>query len=127
MLNTQLNHLSTPATSTSSRDWYKHQVLTSQNFGNGNALVHMFSGGLGYQIEHHLFPTVNSCHYPDLGVIVKRVCERHGVSYQSSSGYWESLVLYYQHTVNMSMPEGVDEGIELKDEKVVKVIDQKSQ
>ena len=42
------------------------QVVTAQDFGHGSWFCYYFSGGLNYQIEHHLFPTVNHCHLPAL-------------------------------------------------------------
>jgi fatty acid desaturase len=105
MLNTQLNHLSPNTMEETSRDWYKHQVVTSQNFGNGWKFVHLFSGGLGYQIEHHMFPTVNSCHFPAMADIVEPICKKHGVQYNAHSGYISAAKLYYKHTVRVGKEE----------------------
>ena len=45
------------------------QIATSSNVG-GSWLMHM-NGGLNYQIEHHLFPRVNHCHYPTIAPVVR--------------------------------------------------------
>jgi hypothetical protein len=55
------------------------QVETSCTYGNG--IAGALSGGLNYQIEHHLFPRVCSAHYPALSPLVRAVCARHNVSY----------------------------------------------
>ena len=36
-------------------EWYLRQVLGAANF-EGGPLLHIMSGNLGFQIEHHLFP-----------------------------------------------------------------------
>lgn len=59
--------------------WYAMQVETSCTYGNG--IAGALSGGLNYQIEHHLFPRICSAHYPALSPIVRQVCERHKVNY----------------------------------------------
>ena len=40
-----------------------HQVITSANHGIGLKFHTLFSAGLNYQIEHHLFPNVNHYYY----------------------------------------------------------------
>ena len=98
MVNTQVNHL-TPGTVTAhSSDWYKHQVLTAQNFGIDNTWCFWFSGGLNHQIEHHLFPTVNHCHWPHLQPIVRDICKKHDVPYKCHAGYIAALREYVRHT-----------------------------
>jgi len=102
MVNTQINHLCGPCAQASSPNFYKHQVITAQNFGNGSTFCYYFSGGLNYQIEHHLFPTVNHCHLPALSSGVKRICEKHGVLYNSVSGYREAIAEHFTHTKSMA-------------------------
>ena len=38
-------------------------------------------GGINYQIEHHLFPTVCSYHLPKLKKIVVKKCKEFGIHY----------------------------------------------
>ena len=47
------------------REWYLRQMLGSANF-TGGQLLHVMSGNLGYQIEHHLFPDLPSNRYPEI-------------------------------------------------------------
>ena len=46
-------------------EWYLRQLLGSANF-TGNRLMHVMSGSLGYQIEHHLFPDLPCNRYPEI-------------------------------------------------------------
>ncbi|ALE74284.1 fatty acid desaturase [Pseudonocardia sp. EC080610-09] len=61
-------------------EWYLRQLLGSANFG-GNRLMHVMSGSLGYQIEHHLFPNLPSNRYPEIAVTVREVCDKYDLPY----------------------------------------------
>ena len=67
MVNSQINHLTEECSNASDTNFLKHQVITAQNFGCDSLFCMLFSGGLNFQIEHHLFPFVNHCHLPFLG------------------------------------------------------------
>lgn len=102
MVNTQINHLTnTCAHASDNTNFYKHQVVTAQNFGTDSLFCYYFSGGLNYQIEHHLFPNVNHCHLPELAKSVRRICERHGVPYHHAAGYRDAMERHLAHTVEM--------------------------
>ena len=102
MLNTQINHLTNVCAHASDEtNFYKHQIVTAQNFGNDSLFCYYFSGGLNYQIEHHLFPNINHCHLPALSAGVRRICETHGVPYHHASGYGEAMARHYAHTLEM--------------------------
>ena len=54
-------------------DWGEIQVRNSGNFCNDNYgnLFHHLYGGINYQIEHHLFPTLSHVHLPKISPVVK--------------------------------------------------------
>ena len=54
-------------------EWYLRQMLGSANF-QGGRLLHVMSGNLGYQIEHHLFPDLPSNRYAEISVRVQDLC-----------------------------------------------------
>ncbi len=62
-------------------NWAIHQLNTTVNFARGNKLVSWYVGGLNYQVEHHLFPTICHVHYPAVSEIVKSTCEEFGIPY----------------------------------------------
>jgi len=103
MVNTQINHLLPHTTHVEDSDWYKHQVITAQDFGVGSKFCHIFSGGLNYQVIHHLFPTVNHCHLPQLQPIVARLCEKYDVKYSTATGYVHAIALHHEHSKSMSV------------------------
>ncbi len=64
--------------------WYYRQLLGSSNFTGGKWL-HVLSGHLSYQIEHHLFPDIPSNRYPEMSLKVQEICERYGLQYNTDS------------------------------------------
>ena len=61
-------------------EWYLRQMLGSANF-KGGKLLHIMSGQLGYQIEHHLFPDLPSNRYAQISVKVQDICKRYDIPY----------------------------------------------
>ena len=62
--------------------WYLRQLHGSANI-EGGRLFHVLSGHLSHQIEHHLFPDLPACRYPELAPRVRAICERYGQSYNT--------------------------------------------
>ena len=62
-------------------EWAVHQINTTSNFATKNKIVSWFTGGLNYQVEHHLFPRISHVHYPAINEIVKDTCAKFGVTY----------------------------------------------
>ncbi|RYZ81756.1 MAG: hypothetical protein EOP04_23385 [Proteobacteria bacterium] len=56
-------------------DWGEHQIRSSSDFWLPDCLTY-FIGGMNYQIEHHLFPTVHPRHYPAISKFVQEECKR---------------------------------------------------
>ncbi|MFB6850200.1 fatty acid desaturase family protein [Streptomyces sp. NPDC056373] len=78
------NHKGMPMIEEGSRlDFLRRQVLTSRNV-RGGALVDAFMGGLNYQIEHHLFPSMPTPALARAQVITERYCEELGIPYHQT-------------------------------------------
>ncbi len=73
-------------------NWAVHQLKTTCNFAQKNKILSWFAGGLNYQIEHHLFPTVCHVHYRKIAKIVKETAEEYGVPYRSYPTFISALV-----------------------------------
>jgi linoleoyl-CoA desaturase len=65
-------------------DWYVRQLLGSCNL-DGPPLLHLMSGNLSFQIEHHLFPDLPSNRYATIAPRVREICERYELPYTSGS------------------------------------------
>ena len=61
-------------------DFLRRQVLTSRNV-SGGALVDVLLGGLNYQIEHHLFPSMPRPALRGARPIVRAYCRELGIPY----------------------------------------------
>ena len=79
----------------------EEQVHRSSNFCPGNWFLTWYSGGLNFQIEHHLFPGIASVHYPKLSGIVREHCAKFGVRYQSYETAAEALSAHINHLKKM--------------------------
>lgn len=62
-------------------EWAVHQIQTTANFATKSKLVSWFTGGLNFQVEHHLFPRISHIHYPKISELVRETCEQFGVTY----------------------------------------------
>jgi len=61
-------------------DFLRRQAMTSRNV-RGGWLVDFALGGLNYQIEHHLFPSMPRPNLRHAQAIVRSYCEQHAVPY----------------------------------------------
>lgn len=78
-------------------DFLHRQVLSSRNI-QPHPLVDFWYGGLNYQIEHHLFPTISRNKLREARTVVRDFCREHGIPYHET-GVWQSYVevLSYFH------------------------------
>jgi fatty acid desaturase len=101
------NHKGMPVWSGGSvPSFLEQQVLGSRNV-KPHPLTDFFFGGLNYQIEHHLFPTMSRAKLRDARVIVRAFCEARQLGYQEVA-VLESyrLVLAELARVGRSVAEG---------------------
>ncbi|MGV9410055.1 fatty acid desaturase family protein [Nocardia sp. NPDC003693] len=88
------NHKGMPTLTGDDRpDYFRRQVLTSRNV-KGGALTDFALGGLNYQIEHHLFPSMPTPNLRHARPIVRDYCAEVGVPYHETgliSSYREAL------------------------------------
>jgi NADPH-dependent stearoyl-CoA 9-desaturase len=61
-------------------EWYLRQILGAANF-KGGPLLHILSGNLGFQIEHHLYPDLPSNRYAEISERVKELCAKYDIPY----------------------------------------------
>ncbi len=65
-------------------DPVRAQVVTSRNV-KGHPITDWFYGGLNYQIEHHLFPSMARTQLSKAQPIVRAFCRERGISYYETS------------------------------------------
>ncbi len=61
-------------------DWYVRQMIGSANI-SGSPFMHLMTGNLSHQIEHHLFPDLPSNRYAEIAPKVRDICQRYGLKY----------------------------------------------
>jgi fatty acid desaturase len=70
-------------------DWAEMQVVTAANWSVHSTAWWLVSGGLNFQIEHHLFPGICHVHYPAISSIVRDTCKKHKVPYHAHDTFYE--------------------------------------
>ncbi|MFB7501946.1 acyl-CoA desaturase [Streptomyces broussonetiae] len=87
-------------------DWLERQVLTSRNI-RPSLLTDFLYGGLNYQIEHHLFPSMAQKNLPRARVLTRQYCAERGIPYHEV-GFWASYreVASFLHEVSAPVRKG---------------------
>jgi fatty acid desaturase len=65
-------------------DYLRRQVVTSRNV-RGGWFVDQLLGGLNYQVEHHLFPSMPRTHLRKAQRLVQTYCAQHRIPYTETS------------------------------------------
>ncbi|MEJ5946946.1 acyl-CoA desaturase [Pseudokineococcus basanitobsidens] len=79
------NHVGMPIVPrTAKLDFLRRQVLMSRNV-RGGALVHLAMGGLNFQVEHHLFPSMPRPNLRRAQPLVRAYCEAQQIPYTETS------------------------------------------
>lgn len=83
------------------------QVLTARNV-HPHPITDFWYGGLNYQIEHHLFPTLARNKLREAHLIIRSFCEEHGISYYQTSmlGSYREIIAYL-HQVSAPLRKDV--------------------
>lgn len=97
------NHKGMPIIDHSARlDFFTKQVRTSRNISGGWWTTWLM-GGLNYQVEHHLFPSMPRPHLSKARDIVRDYCAANDVPYtETSLGRSYMIVIEYLNRVGLS-------------------------
>ena len=76
-------------------NWAIHQLRTTANFANTNALFSWLIGGLNFQIEHHLFPNICHVHYRHISKIVKSTTQEFDLPYHQHTTFFGALKSHF--------------------------------
>ncbi len=80
-----LNHFHLPMSTKAPQSYVRAVFERTQNIENAGVVWRWLSGGLDLHVEHHLFPTMPSCHYPAVAPFVRAFAARHGLVYRTTS------------------------------------------
>jgi fatty acid desaturase len=67
-------------------DFYELAIRTGRNVAP-SLFMNWFTGGLNFQIEHHMFPTVPRHNLQFIAKDVQRICKKHNIPYHTTSFY----------------------------------------
>ncbi|MCK8476335.1 fatty acid desaturase family protein [Microbacterium aurugineum] len=97
------NHKGMPIVDPAARlDFFTKQVRTSRNISGGWWTTWLM-GGLNYQVEHHLFPSMPRPHLAKAREIVRDYCAANDVPYtETSLGRSYLIVIEYLHRVGLA-------------------------
>ena len=73
------------------------QIESTSNYCSENKFLTWYTGGLNFHIEHHLFPSTASVHYPALSTFVQAYCMRQQIIYRSYPTYRQTFAAHFRH------------------------------
>jgi len=82
--------------------WYLRQMLGSANI-TGGSLIHLMSGNLSFQIEHHLFPDLPSNRYQEIAPRVAELFDRYGLTYTAGPLH-RQVTSAWRKVIRLSLP-----------------------
>ncbi|GHJ59537.1 putative fatty acid desaturase [Nocardioides sp. OK12] len=84
--------------------WYVRQMLGSANI-SGSKAMHVMTGNLSHQIEHHLFPDLPSNRYAEVAPKVKALFDKYGLNYHEAPLPAQVYSAWHK-VVRLSLPNG---------------------
>ncbi|MGH9070249.1 MAG: fatty acid desaturase family protein [Acidimicrobiales bacterium] len=92
-----------PAEGAKSESYVRRQVLTARNVSGGRVISVIF-GGLNYQIEHHLFPTLPMRSLRRIQPLVRAFCATQGLTYAETTAFASyGMVVRHLHAIGSSL------------------------
>ncbi|MGY1660224.1 fatty acid desaturase family protein [Geodermatophilus sp. SYSU D00705] len=85
-------------------EWYLRQMLGSANI-SGSKAMHIMTGNLSHQIEHHLFPDLPSNRYAEIAPRVRDLFDRYGLNYHSAP-LPKQVASAWHKIIRLSLPNG---------------------
>ena len=85
-------------------EWYLRQMLGSANI-SGSPLLHIMTGNLSHQIEHHLFPDMPSRRYAEIAPRIRDLFDRYGLTYHTAP-LPQQVASAWHKVIRLSLPNG---------------------
>ncbi len=83
-------------------EWYLRQMLGSANI-RGSKAMHLMTGNLSHQVEHHLFPDMPSNRYHTIAPQIREICERYELGYVTGT-LPQQVLSAWKQVVKLSLP-----------------------
>ena len=85
-------------------EWYVRQMLGSANI-SGSKAMHVMTGNLSHQIEHHLFPDLPSNRYGEIAPKIEALFEKYDLNYHAAP-LPKQVASAWHRVVRLSFPNG---------------------
>jgi fatty acid desaturase len=92
--------------------WYLRQVLSASNI-SGSGLMHLMSGNLSHQVEHHLFPDLPANRYIEVAPKIRAVCAKYGIPYNTGH-FIPRLLTVLKRVARYSLPGGAHTSVRIE-------------
>ena len=86
-------------------EWYLRQIRGSSNF-TGTEWLHILSGNLSHQIEHHLFPDMPANRYAEVAPKIKALCAEYEINYNEAN-FFQQFGSVWVRLVKHSLPNNM--------------------
>ena len=83
-------------------EWYLRQMIGSANIV-GSKAMHVMTGNLSHQIEHHCFPDLPSNRYAEIAPRIREITARYGLSYTTGS-MPRQVASAWKQVIKLSLP-----------------------
>jgi linoleoyl-CoA desaturase len=83
-------------------EWYLRQMLGAANI-SGGPFLHLMTGNLSFQIEHHLFPDLPSNRYAEIAPKVQDLFDRYGLTY-TQGPLPKQVASAWKKVIRLSLP-----------------------
>jgi fatty acid desaturase len=83
-------------------EWYLRQMIGSANI-EGSKAMHVMTGNLSHQIEHHCFPDLPSNRYAEIAPRMREICERYRLSYTTGT-LPAQVASAWKQVIRLSLP-----------------------
>ena len=90
-------------------EWYLRQIRGSSNF-TGTEWLHILSGNLSHQIEHHLFPDMPANRYAEVAPQIKALCAEYGIHYNEAN-FMQQFGSVWVRLAKCSLPQSVNDSL----------------
>ncbi len=97
--------------------WYLRQILGSSNI-KGSKLMHLLSGNLSHQVEHHLFPDLPANRYAEIAPRIQAICAKYHVPYNTGA-FIPQLFTVFKRIARYSLPGGPQKAVSIEIESML--------
>lgn len=85
-------------------EWACHQIRTTADFATSNKIISWLTGGLNFQVEHHLFPRISHVHYPAIHQLIKDACSRFSIEFNCYPTMIEAVSSHFRYMKRLGRP-----------------------